>query len=140
MIREKLHSFIDRAIDNKKITVEDIARLKEEVLRGGLSSRQEADALIALDRIVATHESWSDAIVPLIVDYVVWKSNPSGVVPAEICHWLINSLEVGAMTDTVARIATAVVREAETVDVAMVNFVLNRIRGNAALQCGPAAA
>ena len=128
MISTKLHSFIDRVIDNKKITIEDMALLINDILVDGVASRQEADALIALDRIVDVPETWGDYIVPVIVDYVVWDSRPTGYVPADVCHWLINSLEVGELTETAARIAGEVVREAQSVDVALVDFVLHKVR------------
>ena len=128
MISTKLHSFIDHVIDNKKITIEDMALLINDILIDGVASRQEADALIALDRIVDVPETWGDYIVPVIVDYVVWESRPTGYVPADVCHWLINSLEVGELTETAARIAGEVVREAQSVDVALVDFVLHKVR------------
>ena len=128
MISTKLHSFIDRVIDNKKITIEDMALLINDILIDGVASRQEADALIALDRIVDVPETWGNYIVPVIVDYVVWDSRPTGYVPADVCHWLINSLEVGELTETAARIAGEVVREAQSVDVALVDFVLHKVR------------
>ncbi len=128
MISTKLHSFIDRVIDNKEITTDDIALLLNDVLIDGIASRQEADALIALDRIVDVPKNWGDCIVPVIVDYVVWDSRPTGYVPADVCHWLINSLEVGELTETAARIASEIVREAQSVDVALVDFVLHKVR------------
>jgi hypothetical protein len=70
------------------------------------------------------HESWGDALVTLMVDYVVWGVRPTGSVTAEDARWLAAALEFGGPTETAMRIAYAVVEEAQTTDEALVDFIM----------------
>ncbi len=55
MINANLHHFIDRVIDNKVITQDDVRDLQRNILADGIGSRAEADALLALDRTLDAH-------------------------------------------------------------------------------------
>jgi hypothetical protein len=124
MIKSQLRDYMERVIDAKQICAEDVKDLQRNVLRDGLTSRCEAEALLALDRSLPAHASWSDALLALVVDFLVWGSRPTGRVTADDAGWLCAALDVGTPTDTALRIAYAVVEEAEQIDEALLDFIL----------------
>ena len=131
MIKAQLRDYMERVIEAKQIGAEDVRELQRNVLDDGLTSRAEAEALLALDRSLPAHESWSDALVALIVDFVVWASRPPGKVTAEQGEWLAAALEVGTPMPTALRIAEAVADEAEQIDEPLLAFILRgRQRGS----------
>jgi hypothetical protein len=89
-----------------------------------LTSRCEAEALLALDHALPADASWGDALVALMVDFLVWGSRPTGKVTADDASWLSAALDVGTPTETAMRIAYAVVEEAEQIDEALLAFIL----------------
>jgi hypothetical protein len=124
MIRSQLRDFIDQVIDNQRIAAEDIKHLRRTVLEDGLSSREEAEALLALDRCLETDESWRETLVALMVDFVVWGSRPTGYVTAEDSRWLARALDVGGSSETALQVAYAIVEEAQQVDETLLGFIL----------------
>jgi hypothetical protein len=124
MLKSNLSEFVDRVNDNKHIAADDVKVLLRSVLEDGLISREDAETLLALDRTFASDESWADALVPLMVDHVVWGARPTGAVTTEKARWLAAALELGGPTDTAMRIAYAVVDEAQTTDEALIDFIM----------------
>lgn len=116
MITNSLREFIDSVIDKGLMNEQDISFLREEVFIGGLSSRAEADALIALDRLVAVPDGRGNFLVRPILGFAIRQSAVTGALPADFVNWLISSLDVGQPTERAIRIAAAVVREAHCAD------------------------
>ncbi len=128
MMSSKLLAFVDTLIESKKVTDEDIIFLQKVVLPEGIQKRSEADALIALDRAIQFHEQWTNTLIALVVNYVLWGDRRNGNIDRETAHWLISSLEVGELSETAARITQDVVIGADVVDPVLIDFVLQRVR------------
>ncbi|MDJ1157255.1 hypothetical protein QNA08_03250 [Chelatococcus sp. SYSU_G07232] len=130
MIKKSLREFADDVIDRRSISIVDVRMLNQDVMPDGIASREEADVLIALDRRIGEQcEEWGDALVALLVDFVVWGARPTGVVRSEDAHWLATSLGAGGgPTKTALRAAFEIVREAQQVDEALLAFVMNGLR------------
>ncbi|HEX8662470.1 MAG TPA: hypothetical protein VF744_00400 [Beijerinckiaceae bacterium] len=126
MIKNSLRAFVNRALEHKHISTDDVKELRRDTLRDGLVSREEADALIALDRVaVPADGSWAEFLVGSIVEFAVWTSRPTGTIDRETARWLVTTLSGrGGPTATAARIAFEIVREAETVDETLLAFVM----------------
>jgi hypothetical protein len=124
MIKSSLREFIDRVADKKAIGEDDVKFLCQTVLEDGLISRQDAETLLALDRSHETGPDWDDALVALMVDYVVWGTRPTGRVAAEDARWLAAALELGGPTETAMRIAYAVIEEAHDIDESLIQFIM----------------
>lgn len=126
MIKVSLHSFVDRVMEARVISSDDVKALQRDIFADGLVSREEADVLIALDRALAKADpSWADFLVRTVVDFAVWGARPTGYVNQDDARWLTQSLSCGAgPTETAARIAFEIVREAEQVDEVLVAFAL----------------
>jgi hypothetical protein len=129
MINASLQNFIDGIAAAQKIEEADVLHLRG-VLTDGISCRDEADMLIALDRAVpACCAAWTDFLVQALVEFVVWTSRPTGRVDAETARWLTASLGSGrGPTDLALRIAFETVREADRADESLVAFVLRHTR------------
>jgi hypothetical protein len=124
MIKDNLREFIDRVANSRYIAEDDVNRLQREILTGGLVSRREAEALLDLDRSLEAAESWGPALTRLLVDFVVWGVQPTGVVGNEDALWLATVLEMGGPTKTSMAIAYAILEEAGHVDMALLDFIM----------------
>ena len=126
MIKNSLCQFTDRVLENKRISKDDVRILQRSLLEDGITSREEADVLIALDRAVSTaHPTWAAYLTGAVVEFAVWTSRPTGVVDADKARWLAASLGCGkGPTDTAAWIAFEVIREAERTDEILVAFAM----------------
>ena len=124
MIKDSLREFMDRVANGRYIAEDDVNRLQREILPGGLVSRREAEALLDLDRSLEAAESWGPALTRLVVDFVVWGVQPTGVVGNEDALWLATVLEMGGPTKTSMAIAYAILEEAGHVDMALLDFIM----------------
>ena len=122
MFTAELHNFINQVIDNKRITAEDVRHLKTKIMEDGIGSRDEANALLALDRTLDTDPAWGEFLTAMMVDYVVWGTRPTGRVPAETAAWLVTAFTCGEPTGNAVRIARAIAAEAQEVDADLLLF------------------
>ncbi len=122
----KLSDFVSHVMASRTITQTDVDELARNVLPDGVTVREQADVLLALDRAVATAvPAWGDYLVATLVDHVVWGARPTGYVNAEGANWLVTSLTCGGgPTATAMRAAFEIVREAQQVDEALLAFVM----------------
>ena len=83
MNKAVLHSVIADALDGGVVTIENWRRLRSEVLADGLTCREEADLLIALDRSdVVLPDGWADGLTAAVVEYAVWTERRTGRRPS----------------------------------------------------------
>ncbi|HZH10167.1 MAG TPA: hypothetical protein VEZ24_07350 [Microvirga sp.] len=124
MLKDSLREFIDGATERNFISADDVKTLTSEVLAEGITSRLEVESLLALDRMVEAEEAWGRALTKLVVDYVVWKRAPHGVVGNDDALWLATVLEVSGPSANAMNIAYAVMDEAGSVDAALLDFIM----------------
>jgi hypothetical protein len=124
MTSSSLHEFVTKMTAKNRITFADVRRLRRDILPDGVSSRDEAELLIRLDTGVARSDvAWTDWLVGVIVDFVVWVERPTGSVEGEAAQWLMSELlGGGAPTKAGRQIAREVWREAQRVDDPMASF------------------
>lgn len=124
MMRNNLRDFIDGAVDRNFISADDVKKLTGEILEEGITSRLEVESLLALDRMIEAEESWGTALTKLVVEFVVWKRAPHGVVSNDDALWLATVLEVSGPSRNAMNIAYAILDEAGYVDVALLDFIM----------------
>ena len=136
MSNSSVQDFVNRIGAKNRITFGDVRRLQRTVLPNGLSSRDEAELLLRLDRQIARADAaWADWLVSSIVDFVVWSERPTGVVEGAAALWLRSVLTAtGTPTKAGRRIAREIRREAERVEEPMASFMPEEDIGDAALQ------
>jgi hypothetical protein len=116
MERSDLSEFVQQVISRGRITYGDIKRLQRKVLPDGVMTREEAEALLILDRTVERMDpTWAAYLSDTIVDFVVWGCRPTGYVDRETARWLETLLGVKS-TKAARRILREVLHEAEGVD------------------------
>lgn len=130
MFNASLQLFCNRIVEAGRLTEEDLAVLRRDVMPYGLASRDEADLLIALDRAVSEMApAFADFLVAEMVDFAVWGERPTGYIDEGTAAWLAGSIGGGSgPTRTGARIAMEVVREAQASDETLIAFALEANR------------
>lgn len=125
MIGTALEVFCNAIAAEGTLTRADLRDLRDTCLPEGVTNRDAADLLLALDRTVVSVPEFGDYLVAEIVDYVVWTERPTGIVTGELGAWLATTLagRTGP-TQSAARIAREVVREADSTEEALIAFAL----------------
>ena len=117
-----LREFVTKALLTKRIGFGDLRRLQRDILPDGITTRDEAEVLIALDRAIERiDKAWTEALVARVTRFVVWASDPPGTVDEEASAWLLAALACGR-SKTALAITREVVREAYDVDDALLGF------------------
>ena len=81
-------------INKAEVTSADINRLRREFIGDNTISRDEAEALFALERAGnAKCSGWTAFFVEATTDYIVWQSRPTGVVNTPQAEWLIGQVD-----------------------------------------------
>ena len=124
MISFDLHDFIEQASASGFIGTQDVDRLQQDILKNGLSSRIEAEALLALDRTVTAPDSWMSVLKGLVVDFVLWTPTTRGSLSTGDALWLTTVLEMSGPNERAMAIAYAVLDEARRVDSALLDFIM----------------
>jgi hypothetical protein len=126
MMNNALRLFVEDVLDKSQIDENDVKQLNQALMPESGVSRDEIDVLVALDRAVPKAcEAFCDWLTATTVDFAVWQSRPTGHVTREQAHWLVATLSVGdGPTETAARIAFEIVREAESCDETLVTFAM----------------
>ena len=120
MINSSLQGFVKKVQKAGRISFGDVKRLQRDILPDGISSRDEAELLLTLDRIVSRADrSFADWLVAMMVDFVVWGTRPTGIVDTETAAWLTPFLAGQGTTEAMRRLARQLGREAEHVGSAL---------------------
>lgn len=84
----------------------DVQHLRRRVFAEGSVSREEAEALFAVERSgLGNFPEWTGFFVEAITDHVVWQIRPTGIVNTPQAEWLIEQVD---RTRTVAALATLI--------------------------------
>jgi hypothetical protein len=111
MTQISLSDFATKIRNKNRICFGDVQRLQRDVLPGGITSRDEVETLLGLDRQVPKIDSdWSLFLIPAIVNFVVWGERPTGVIQEETVKWLVTAL-AGDGVPPASRIARHIARE-----------------------------
>ena len=91
---------IAELIEKKRVTDEDVLRLRREVYRDGVVNREEARDIFALDHQVTDKpDSWREFFVEAIADYLVAKEAPRGYISNSNAEWLIDAISHDGVVD-----------------------------------------
>src|SRR3954468_8345389 len=126
MIKNSLRAFVNRVVEHKRISAEDVKELRHDIIGGGLICREEADMLLALDRVVTPADgSWAEFLVSAIVEFAVWTSRPTGYIDADTARWLVATLSAGhGPPENDPPTPSGVVRGAKKADEALLPFAM----------------
>jgi hypothetical protein len=112
-----LREFVDRALETRRIRFGDLRRLQRDILPGRISSPEEALLLLELDRAVRIADrDWSDYLVGMVRDYVIWGTAPAGILDRAKADWLMAAVSNGGLTKNGRAIFREVARKAPTIE------------------------
>jgi hypothetical protein len=136
MNANRIQNVAIRTIEKQSITLDDVREIQRLIEDAGIS-QNEAEALIRMERMVGRAcDAWAEFFVDALTAHLVWERRPTGYIRAEDAAWLITCLQ---MTRTgpalnVGPLLVNLVREAESVDHAVIALALEENRGLRALQ------
>ena len=111
MTKISLSDFAAKILRKDRISFGDVQRLQRDILPDGLTSREEAEILIGLDRGAAKADAaWGRWLVATLVDFVVWGERPTGIVDEDTARWLAAALE-GSAGEAGSKRARLIARE-----------------------------
>src|SRR5215204_2910670 len=97
-----LRDFASAAIQSKRIRFGDLRRLKRDILPARITTREEAEVLIALDSVVEKADrEWRS----YLIGTVVWGLSPVGQVDHAKAEWLVAVLSSGVARKTARTLA-----------------------------------
>ncbi len=77
-----------------EVTRDDVANLRRRVLGDNAVTRDEAEALFALECAhLPKCQEWTAFLVEAITDHVVWQARPTGVVNTPQAEWLLAQVD-----------------------------------------------
>jgi hypothetical protein len=111
-----LRDFVCRAIENRRISFGDLRRLQRDILPGRITTREEAEILLAIDRAVdRADRGWSAYLTRAVADFVVMGSEPTGHIDGDKARWLMIALYSSA-PKTARAVTAEIVRRAPRFD------------------------
>jgi hypothetical protein len=117
MNQSSLQDFSVRVLAGGRIGKRDVQILQRDLLADGVSSREEAEILIRLDREAGSvHASWSAWFIGTLTDFVVWGARPTGRIDEETGRWLATCLLEGGRAPRAHRLVAELEREADDID------------------------
>jgi hypothetical protein len=94
-----------------------------------LSSREEAEYLVMLDHMEGQRDAeWTAFFVEAMVDFLVWRNRPSGVLAERELDWLI-LVVADAPSPSVPALLFALVRELNEVPERLMTLALKHAKG-----------
>ncbi len=88
-----LRDFVCRVLEHKRITFGDLRRLQRDILPARITTREEAEVLLALDRTLdRADRGWREYLTRAVGDFIVWGSEPAGHIDGDKAQWLMTAL------------------------------------------------
>jgi hypothetical protein len=127
-----LRDFARAAVESNRIRFGDVRRLQRDILPSRITTREEAEVLIALDGVIEKADrDWRDYLIRTVRDFAVWGLRPVGQVDREKAEWLIAILSSGVSRKTAGTIVREIVRAAALVDDALLVWAARYRRDSA---------
>jgi hypothetical protein len=111
-----LRDFVSRAVEHKRIRFGDLRRLQRDILPARITTREQAEVLVALDSFVdKADREWRRYLIATVRDFTIWGSPPAGKIDIDKAEWLVAALRTSS-PKTAGAITREIVREAPEVD------------------------
>ena len=108
-----------RAIEKQSMTNEDVRELKGCLVDDDFITREEAEDLLRVERLVArTAWAWSEFFIETMTAHLVWERRPTGRILRDDADWLLDMLDLprAAAAPNMRILLFSLVSEAEEVD------------------------
>ena len=102
-------------VRKKMVTADDVTALRRDVFADRPLNRIDIEALFTLDRVARPQgDAWSQFLVEVVTDHVVWDARPTGVVDTAQAEWLLRRVDASKTLSSFA-ILVAILDEAHRV-------------------------
>jgi hypothetical protein len=99
--------FAQKVSAGKRLLFADLRRLRRDVLPDGITTREEAEVLLTVDRnLERADEEWTDYLVVMVTDFAL---STSGTINQDTARWLAGVLSIARPKTT-----AAIARESST--------------------------
>jgi len=124
-----LRDFVSRTLEHKRIRFGDLRRLKRDILPARITTREQAEVLIALDSSIdKADREWRRYLIATVRDFAIWGSPPAGRMDRDKAEWLAAALQAGSSRKTARAITREIVREAPELDGAALQVLSMNLR------------
>jgi hypothetical protein len=125
-----LRDFVSKTVEHDRILFGDLRRLQRDILPARITTREQAEVLIALDSSVdRADREWRRYLISTVRDFVIWGSPPAGRIDKGKAEWLVLALRTSARK-TAGTITREIMREAPEIDDAALEVLaMNPRRG-----------
>ena len=111
-----LQDFVCRALEHKRISFGDLCRLQRDILPDRITTLEEAEILLALDRSVdRADRGWREYLIRAVRDFVIWGSPPAGHIDGDKAQWMMTALS-NSSPKTARALTREIVREGPAFD------------------------
>ena len=111
-----LQDFICRALEHNRISFGDLCRLQRDILPDRITTREETEILLALDRSVdRADRGWREYLIIAVRDFVIWGSPPAGHIDGDKAQWMMTALS-NSSPKTARALTREIVREGPAFD------------------------
>ena len=101
--RDRGRAALVAAARSGAVSAEDVARLRQILFSGAGVSRDEADALFALEASDARKcAEWTALFVEAVTSHAVWEMRPTGVINESQGEWLIARADAAGTLNALA--------------------------------------
>lgn len=127
----RIADITDELVSKSSITADDVLRLRKEVWSNGLVTREDAEALFALDQGCAEKDAAFIAFyIEALTDYMVWQADPPKYISEENAKFLIDHVVKNGRINGASELMmlTNVLYWALSAPPALGEFVLDAVR------------
>jgi hypothetical protein len=137
MDNPSLEKFVTKVLETKRLGFGDLRRLQRDILPDGITTMEEAEALLALDCVIKkADEAWLPFLASAMRSFVLRWTTEDGVHP-DATSWLVAALS-GVNSKTALVIAREVVRDTDMADSALLALTKRRSRAKGRVPAVPA--
>ena len=92
-----LRDFVSRTVEHKRIRFGDLRRLRRDILPARITTREQAEILIALDSSIdKADREWRRYLITTVRDFAIWGSPPAGRMDGDKAEWLAAALRTSS--------------------------------------------
>ncbi|MGI9401547.1 MAG: hypothetical protein ACR2O0_09860 [Rhizobiaceae bacterium] len=128
--RVSAENFVGILAEENKISPKDVLYFRGEVFRDGVVSRQEADALLAMNSQVAEKcQEWNEFFVEALTEYTVFQAEPRGYVTVDNAQWIIDAVNADGRVEAASELELLVriLSKSNSSPEMLVGFTLDQI-------------
>lgn len=123
-----LQALTDRLAEDGQVTADEAFELRQSVFGDGVVSREEAEALIALDaRVSSADEAWAAAFVDGLCDYVLQAGPMPGHISEATAAWLADCFAADGARETELEALLKLLERAESAPETLAVFARARV-------------